>query len=295
MSSIHGDKQRGRKQGCLTKLKMPVRGRKVLLEPLGDMQFEYLDRRGSSYKYTSQLGVIIKREYPGLVQDKNEHGVVLRTRPALEWADYFLSRKDDLGQTAGDRVLSEFWRLFEVNIGKEEEADRVLDTYLKKRVKDMMYQARVDAVKVYYMKKLNQKIDDKLARPIELNYEEYLDGKQKWCSNAVWPKLCRYWCSENFLKKRKRGQESRFSSDDIAQNHGGSRPFGETRQILGEKFGPEFTLKIWMKMAKLLQWLAAKHKRLWMTMLQSLQKILDSKSWMEKYCIKFLVECTMDV
>lgn len=64
-------------------------------------------------------------------------------------------------------------------------------------------------------------------------------------------------------KKRKRGQESRFSSDDIAQNHGGSRPFGETRQILGEKFGPEFTLKIWMKMAKLLQWLAAKHKRLW--------------------------------
>ena len=82
----------------------------------------------------------------------------------------------------------------------------------------MMYQARVDAVKVYYMKKLNQKIDDKLARPIELNYEEYLDGKQKWCSNAVWPKLCRYWCSENFLKKRKRGQESRFSSDDIAQN-----------------------------------------------------------------------------
>ena len=96
----------------------------------------------------------------------------------------------------------------------------------------MMYQARVDAVKVYYMKKLNQKIDDKLAWPIELNYEEYLDGKQKWCSNAVWPKLCRYWCSENFLKKRKRGQESRFSSDDIAQNHGGSRPFGETRQIL---------------------------------------------------------------
>ena len=72
-------------------------------------QFEYLDRRGSSYKYTSQLVVIIKREYPGLVQDKNEHGVVLRTRPALEWADYFLSRKDDLGQTAGDRVLSEFW------------------------------------------------------------------------------------------------------------------------------------------------------------------------------------------
>ncbi|CAN6199708.1 unnamed protein product [Urochloa humidicola] len=88
---------------------MPVRGRKVLLKPLGDMQFEYLDHRGASYKYTSQLGVIIKREYPGLVQDKDEHGAVLRTRPTLEWADYFLSKKNNLGQTAGDRVLSEFW------------------------------------------------------------------------------------------------------------------------------------------------------------------------------------------
>jgi hypothetical protein len=34
--SVQSAKQRGRKQGCLTKLKMPVRGRKVDLEPLGD-------------------------------------------------------------------------------------------------------------------------------------------------------------------------------------------------------------------------------------------------------------------
>ncbi|KAF8644439.1 hypothetical protein HU200_066477 [Digitaria exilis] len=54
--SLQPVKERERKQGCLTKLKMPVHGRKVLLKPLGDMQFEYLDRRGASYKYTSQLG-----------------------------------------------------------------------------------------------------------------------------------------------------------------------------------------------------------------------------------------------
>lgn len=59
-------------------------------------------------------------------------------------------------------------RLFEVNGDIEEEADRVLQNYSKKKVKDMMYQARVDAVKVYYKKKRNQKLDDKLARPIEL-------------------------------------------------------------------------------------------------------------------------------
>nr|CAB3494508.1 unnamed protein product [Digitaria exilis] len=35
--SLQPVKERGRKQGCLTKLKMPVRGRKVLLKPLGDI------------------------------------------------------------------------------------------------------------------------------------------------------------------------------------------------------------------------------------------------------------------
>jgi hypothetical protein len=34
--SVQSAKQRGRKQGCLTKLKMPVPGHKVELEPLGD-------------------------------------------------------------------------------------------------------------------------------------------------------------------------------------------------------------------------------------------------------------------
>ncbi|KAL6598064.1 hypothetical protein ACP70R_046485 [Stipagrostis hirtigluma subsp. patula] len=104
----------------------------------------------------------------------------------------------------------------------------------------MMHQARVVTVKMYYKNKLNQKLDDKLARPIELNYEEYLDGKLKCCNEAAWPYLCRYWCSKVFLIKRKRGQESLLCSDDIAQNRGGSRPFGETRQVLGEQFGPEF-------------------------------------------------------
>lgn len=196
------------------------------------------------YKYTSQVGVILKREYPGLVEDKDQHGVVIKTRPALDWSDYFLTVKDADGLTAGDRVISEFWRLFDVKSEDDEEADRVFDNYVRKKVRDMMYQARVDAVKMYYDKKLNQKLDDKLARPIELKYEEYLGGKLKWCSKAVWPYLCRYWCSEEFLIKRKRGQESRLGSDDIAQNHGGSRPFGETRQVLEEKFGPQYATVI---------------------------------------------------
>ena len=42
--------------------------------------------------------------------------------------------------------------LFEVAEDKQQEADRVLEIYLKKRVSDVMYQACVDSVKVYYAK-----------------------------------------------------------------------------------------------------------------------------------------------
>ena len=122
-------------------------------------------------------------------------------------------------------------RLFEVAEDNQQEANRVLVTYLKKRVSNVMYQARVDSVKVYYEKR-DQILDDALARPIELEYEQYLDGRLKWCNDEVWPKLCRYWCSEEFKRKRKRGQACRLSCEDYAQNRGGSRPFTEIQQVL---------------------------------------------------------------
>jgi len=122
-------------------------------------------------------------------------------------------------------------RLFQVNEEDQAEGDRVIDNYLKKKVRDIMYQARVDCVKAYYRKR-GESLDDTLARTIELEYEQYEVVRLDWFNDAVWPVLCHYWCLEEFKTKRKIGQECRFSSDDIAQNHGRSRPFTETQQVL---------------------------------------------------------------
>lgn len=43
-------------------------------------------------------------------------------------------------------------RLFQIEDVLQEEADRVLEKYSQKRVRDMMYQARVEAVKAYFRK-----------------------------------------------------------------------------------------------------------------------------------------------
>ena len=124
-------------------------------------------------------------------------------------------------------------RLFEVSIDDQAEADRVLEKYLKKRVKDLLSQSCVDCVKEYYRDPNTlETIDDAHARPIQLQYEQYLAGRLKWCSDEVWPRLCAYWCTDDFKLKRARAQECRFKSQDIAQNHGGSRPFTETQQFL---------------------------------------------------------------
>lgn len=95
-----------------------------------------------------------------------------------------------------------------------------------------MYQARVDAVKKYYDQFLNNPIRDEVARKKELREAQYVKAKLDWIDTAPWASLCSYWCSAEFKKKRKLGQESRLKSDDIAQNRGGSRSFTQTQKFM---------------------------------------------------------------
>ena len=69
-------------------------------------QFSYVNYK-PPYKYTTQLGVILKREYPDLIEDKDEHGHVIGKHVALEWDDYFLNT--EYVEISGEHVLSEFW------------------------------------------------------------------------------------------------------------------------------------------------------------------------------------------
>jgi hypothetical protein len=108
-------------------------------------------------------------------------------------------------------------RLFQVAGGDQQEADCVLEGCLKKRVKDMMYQVQVDAVKEYYREIKHIEIKYVVACHIDLDYEQYKLGKLEWLNDEVWLYLCAYWCSDEFKLKRKRRQTSRSSNEDIAQ------------------------------------------------------------------------------
>lgn len=125
-------------------------------------------------------------------------------------------------------------RLFSTREELKAEANRVLQQYANKRVNDMMYQLRVDAVKLYFFKVHGEKIKDEVARTIELSDEEYLLARVEWVSESDWPSLCHHWDTEQYLEKRKKAQDSRLQSEDNSRNRGGSRPFTETQQWLVE-------------------------------------------------------------
>jgi len=70
----------------------------------------YAGYGAKDYKYSTQLPIILKREYPGKLDDKDDDGVAIKTSPALEWADYYHDdTANELGETAAHRVKQEFW------------------------------------------------------------------------------------------------------------------------------------------------------------------------------------------
>lgn len=110
-------------------------------------------------------------------------------------------------------------------------AEYVLERLAAKQCKNMMYELRVDAVKAYYDKFLDQRIKDAVACKKLLRQAQYAKVMPEWISEAAWRAICAHWCSPEFLRKRRLAQESR-DQPDFAQNRGGSRPYGQTKQYL---------------------------------------------------------------
>jgi len=120
---------------------------------------------------------------------------------------------------AANRFKEEFWSIYSVDDEKRSHAEEVLGRFAAKQCKNMMYQLRVDAVKNYYDDVLNQRIKDEVACKKLPHQSQYLRVQPEWISDEAWRKICAYWCSPEYLKKRARAQKSWLQSD-FAQNRG---------------------------------------------------------------------------
>jgi hypothetical protein len=121
--------------------------------------------------------------------------------------------------------------IFSVSEGDKLHAEEVLERFAAKQCKNMMYELRVSAVKAYYDDYLDQRINDKVARKKLLREAQYLKVRPEWIPDEAWRKICAYWCSPGFLRKRRLGQASR-EQPDFTQNRGGSRSHSQTKRYL---------------------------------------------------------------
>ncbi|CAN6347709.1 unnamed protein product [Urochloa humidicola] len=151
----------------------------------------------------------------------------------MRWFDY-LCKRDERGVTNARLVKQEFWSVFRVARGHVRKANRNLENYLAKRVSDMMYRARIDAIKDH------EGCNDAEATNILLTEEEFISCRQDWCPMDAWALLAKHWASKDCQDKRLVAQNARAKgAKDSAQNRGGSRPWAETQQFLEYKFGAE--------------------------------------------------------
>uniref|UniRef100_A0A0A9DMT5 Uncharacterized protein n=1 Tax=Arundo donax TaxID=35708 RepID=A0A0A9DMT5_ARUDO len=98
--------ERKKERGC-NKLHMPRNGQIAIL-PEGDHQFKYVHYSpDDKIKKGLILGVILKQEYPSIIDGTNRAGRPIQFQ-ASKWCHYSKIVRDD-NQTAADRVEAKFW------------------------------------------------------------------------------------------------------------------------------------------------------------------------------------------
>ncbi|GJN28718.1 hypothetical protein PR202_gb16875 [Eleusine coracana subsp. coracana] len=135
----------------------------------------------------------IWRHYPGLVV----HGQV--TEPANTWNDYIAcpDARDLEGRifnNKAERVVNELWDFFRCEPGYEDQADALICRGCRKLVKDMHYEARIQAIVDYNAQFLKVMIKKGHARTMNITREQYLQVPAWWLAQNLQ-------CSERMVAK----------------------------------------------------------------------------------------------
>ena len=71
-------------------------------------QFSYVGYTQRGYKYLSQVGAILKREYPGIITVYDDDGTIIKQQPAMSWNDYYW-KKNEHDVCYAQRVKQVIW------------------------------------------------------------------------------------------------------------------------------------------------------------------------------------------
>ncbi|TVU03565.1 hypothetical protein EJB05_50881, partial [Eragrostis curvula] len=126
------------------------------------------------------------------------------------------------------RVVGELWDFFRVEPEWRDRAVRRAYDACPKLITDMHYEARVQAVRTYYAKKLGRKIEKKAARTIWLAAEQYMQVIPWWCASHrdCWEYFVSRWCDPEWQKTHEACRQRRLKMPGPA-HHQGNRTLDE--------------------------------------------------------------------
>ncbi|TVT99640.1 hypothetical protein EJB05_54982, partial [Eragrostis curvula] len=211
----------------LPKRPIPVE-RRPLVRPKGKKGWETIVPGDHERIPAGILGLLCRRHFPGMVP-LSDGG----QEPALTWAHY--KRVADVPdedrrdfRTVADRVVGELWDFFRVEPEWRDRAVRRAYDACPKLITDMHYEARVQAVRTYYAKKLGRKIEKKAARTIWLAAEQYMQVIPWWCASHrdCWEYFVSRWCDPEWQKTHEACRQRRLKMPGPA-HHQGNRTLDE--------------------------------------------------------------------
>lgn len=127
------------------------------------------------------LGLLCREHFPDLVQ------YVGVTQLAYTFDHYVAApdAKDRDGRVfnnKAERVKAELWDFFRCQEGFEDRAALVANKVYKKLMKDMHYEAHIQAVVTYHATFLGRKVTKAEARSMTLSWQQYLEVIPWWCA-----------------------------------------------------------------------------------------------------------------
>ncbi|TVU26820.1 hypothetical protein EJB05_29385, partial [Eragrostis curvula] len=137
-----------------------------------------------------------------------------------------------MSQTRMGETLAPWWTGWLESCGVEAEwrdqAVRQACDACPKLITDMHYEARVQAVRTYYGRKLGRKIEKKEAQTIWLTEEQYMEVIPWWCATHTdcWEYFVKRWCNPEWQKTHDACQEQRLKMPGPA-HHQGNRTLDE--------------------------------------------------------------------
>ncbi|XP_066341229.1 uncharacterized protein [Miscanthus floridulus] len=204
--------------------------RRPMVRPSGKKGWIKVSGGDHNRKVNGILGLLCRQNFPGLVQFREE------LQPAYTWDHYVaaLDAADRDGRVfpnKAERVKGELWDFYRCQEGYEDKAASICEEAAKKLVKDMHYEARVQAIIDYYAHYRRMKVKKEEARTMNLTKEQFLQVPPYWCAQHAqcWEYMVDKWVEPGWVETHNACRDWRLLMPR-ASHHQGSLSLDEYRE-----------------------------------------------------------------